>query len=836
MIYSLFRSRGPLFLPTVGLRNGLKMGNTRFSWRYLAFLAVQLSIIFHKVSGKGLFQLRLLSFTNDLGLDINGNCCDGSAYRTDRQCSTPCRTYFKICLFQYMTEINTEQFPKCTYGNSTTNILGNDTFQIPLNGSEGLIQLPFDYAWPSDFSLIVDALHTNMSSARNTAQVETNSRLLTRLVTQRSQTVNPTWFNDSYTTDDHSLQYSYRVICDVNFYGSRCTRKCLPRDDITGHYSCLPDGSRQCLPGWSGNRCTTPVCSNCVHGRCTGPDTCQCNAGYRGDHCDECSTKVGCEHGTCEEPNQCICNPGWAGPLCSIDTNYCTKHQPCQNGGTCLNEGPVGYRCYCSEGFTGENCEQVFIGPQCFNGGTPVSSANPPSCICPPHTTGDQCQEFVPTCQPATCSNGGSCIDTTDGFSCQCAAGFTGDHCQTRDHCISNPCENGGTCRNLMNGFSCDCSTGYVGSTCHTDICENHHCYNGGSCIADFEGARCECPSGFEGEQCGDVVDHCEGNQCQNGGSCRNLLNGYTCDCLDGYFGTMCENRIECWVNPCENGGTCVRDVVGGFTCICAERFSGMVCEEDLMSVDSTEAFDSQSSTINKEIPVEPSTGQGGMSELMQIIKMIAFVVFGVLILLSLSCLTIVIYRKQRTERTSRDLESNPAPPNNHAVLTYTDNFSNSEKVLPLLSISEKVCNKEIEQDNLKATHFKDFSSSNQLNKNSISKDYKIKDYSSSKEFECLQSSGETRSSEEDCSIVRYEPQPRYSLPRNCDSEDTCNSDEFYYYDEKNVALKRTDSLQTNSQSSSLESTPKHTAKCPILQISVEDNFPAQVALHATEV
>lgn len=87
--------------------------------------------------------------------------------------------------------------------------------------------------------------------------VETNSRLLTRLVTQRSQTVNPTWFNDSYTTDDHSLQYSYRVICDVNFYGSRCTRKCLPRDDITGHYSCLPDGSRQCLPGWSGNRCTT---------------------------------------------------------------------------------------------------------------------------------------------------------------------------------------------------------------------------------------------------------------------------------------------------------------------------------------------------------------------------------------------------------------------------------------------------------------------------------------------------------------------------------------------------------------------------------------------------
>lgn len=101
-----------------------------------------------QVSGKGLFQLRLLSFTNELALDINGNCCDGSPYRTDRQCSTLCRTYFKICLFNFVQHIDTEPFPKCTYGNSTTKILGNNTFEIPTNDSEGLIQLPFDYAWP----------------------------------------------------------------------------------------------------------------------------------------------------------------------------------------------------------------------------------------------------------------------------------------------------------------------------------------------------------------------------------------------------------------------------------------------------------------------------------------------------------------------------------------------------------------------------------------------------------------------------------------------------------------------------------------------------------------
>lgn len=356
------------------------------------------------------------------------------------------------------------------------------------------------------------------------------------------------------------------------------------------------------------------------------------------------------------------------------------------------------------------------------------------------------------------------------------------------------------------------------------NICENHECYNGGNCLAGFEGARCQCPSGFKGEQCEVNVDDCVGNPCENGGTCQDLINRYTCKCAEGYFGVNCEKR-ECPGprNPCANGGTCSMDSVGGFTCSCAEGFSGLFCEN--ATGDPIHTQQPPVVTTEIEIPqtnIFPSTKEE-MTKLMQIIKMVAFIIFGILIVLTLSCLTIVIYKKHRSERTSRDLENNPAPPNNRAVLTYTDNFSNSEKVLPLLSISEKVCNKEIEQDNLKATHFKHFSSSNSssntLSKNSISKDYKIKDYSS-KEFECLQNSGENRASCEDCSVVRYVPQTRHSLPRNCDSEEICNSDEFYYYDEKKVALKRTDSLHTNSQSSSLESTPKHTAKCPILQIS----------------
>ncbi|PIK54747.1 delta protein [Apostichopus japonicus] len=400
------------------------MGSTRFSWRYLAFLAVQLSIIFHKVSGKGLFQLRLLSFTNELALDINGNCCDGSPYRTDRQCSTLCRTYFKICLFNFVQHIDTEPFPKCTYGNSTTKILGNNTFEIPTNDSEGLIQLPFDYAWPNDFSLIVDALHTNMTNSRNTAQVESNSKLIARLATQRHQNVSPTWFNDTYSTETHTLRYSYRVICDVDYYGDQCKKKCEGRDDFIGHYTCLSDGSRQCLPGWTGGfNCQQPVCSGCVNGICSAPDSCDCNAGYMGDHCDECETKIGCEHGTCDVPTNyrvCFTVPGKKSSkdaTCAEDTNYCTKHTPCLNGGTCRNEGSLGYLCYCAEGFTGVDCEEPAIAPRCMNGGTPVITPTTSACICPPETTGPRCQLYVPTCQSSdVCFNGGTCIDTLKAF------------------------------------------------------------------------------------------------------------------------------------------------------------------------------------------------------------------------------------------------------------------------------------------------------------------------------------------------------------------------------------------------------------------------------------
>lgn len=42
--------------------------------------------------------------------------------------------------------------------------------------------------------------------------------------------------------------------------------------------------------------------------------------------------------------------------LLLLDLNYCGTHQPCKNGGTCINTEPNEYQCVCQDGFRGRDC------------------------------------------------------------------------------------------------------------------------------------------------------------------------------------------------------------------------------------------------------------------------------------------------------------------------------------------------------------------------------------------------------------------------------------------------------------------------------------------------
>lgn len=52
------------------------------------------------------------------------------------------------------------------------------------------------------------------------------------------------------------LVYRIQVRCDENYYGNKCNKLCVPRNDYFGHYRCEPSGAQVCLDGWMGPDCT----------------------------------------------------------------------------------------------------------------------------------------------------------------------------------------------------------------------------------------------------------------------------------------------------------------------------------------------------------------------------------------------------------------------------------------------------------------------------------------------------------------------------------------------------------------------------------------------------
>lgn len=83
-----------------------------------------------------------------------------------------------------------------------------------------------------------------------------NQDLLISLFAIRSQlAVGTDWAEDALTVKQTELRYSYRFICNESYYGESCSKKCTPRDDRFGHYTCNWDGQLSCLPGWKGKYC-----------------------------------------------------------------------------------------------------------------------------------------------------------------------------------------------------------------------------------------------------------------------------------------------------------------------------------------------------------------------------------------------------------------------------------------------------------------------------------------------------------------------------------------------------------------------------------------------------
>lgn len=79
--------------------------------------------------------------------------------------------------------------------------------------------------------------------------------LISFIAIQRQMGVGTDWSQNMQTEKQTELRYSYRFICSESYYGESCSKKCSPRDDRFGHYTCNRDGQLSCLPGWKGKYC-----------------------------------------------------------------------------------------------------------------------------------------------------------------------------------------------------------------------------------------------------------------------------------------------------------------------------------------------------------------------------------------------------------------------------------------------------------------------------------------------------------------------------------------------------------------------------------------------------
>ncbi|XP_031656375.1 delta-like protein 4 [Oncorhynchus kisutch] len=345
---------------------------------WFTFIIAFSTTILTQVFGSGVFELDLHEFTNSKGFLANGNSC-----------RLNCRTFFRVCLKNYQAVVSPGD---CIFGSAVTPVLGTNSFSVKNGGTFGRpIRLPFNFGWPGSFSMIIEAWYS--PSADLPVDTSNPEMLISFFAIQRQLGVGTAWSQNIESVQQTELRYSYRFICNDNYYGESCSKICTPRDDRFGHYTCDRDGQLSCLPGWKGEYCEEPICLvGCSegNGNCSSPGECVVSLSPGG----LCLIHVGVR--------LCSCRSGFTGQRCEININECAGN-PCTNGGTCLDR-INDYTCACPPGYAGRNCDRVLeecsMRP-CLNGGLCTGEGgpgkSPTTCICPAGFTGPRCQFFAVT-------------------------------------------------------------------------------------------------------------------------------------------------------------------------------------------------------------------------------------------------------------------------------------------------------------------------------------------------------------------------------------------------------------------------------------------------------
>ncbi|XP_043790674.1 tenascin-like isoform X2 [Apis laboriosa] len=381
----------------------------------------------------------------------------------------------------------------------------------------------------------------------------------------------------NYRIDQVRVWHYQTRCCDgYENRGDVCEPVCNP-ECVNG--KCTRPNSCECDNGYSPigqtQHACEPLCeSNCTNGFCARPNQCSCNAGYEliedKLYClPVCVQDCANHNARCTEPNRCTCNSGYRQSDTDTDLPSCTPicEIPCVNG-KCTKPNV----CTCNHGYVMEEdidlfackpkCERI-----CLNG----KCTAPNVCTCDPGYQLNENGECEPNCtEPCVM---GTCI-APDVCSCYPGYGLPDDSRYVCEAVCEKACVNG-TC---TAPDMCTCHDGYrvTGDDTMRHVCEpvcELPCEPRGHCAAPN---TCNCIQGYrmidmtakENEVLDKdtIVSACEpvcDQNCANG----TCTEPNVCTCNDG-FTKGADDLCEPVCVSCRNG-SCVAPNV----CQCWEGF-----------------------------------------------------------------------------------------------------------------------------------------------------------------------------------------------------------------------------------------------------------------------
>ncbi|KAJ4935571.1 hypothetical protein JOQ06_017103 [Pogonophryne albipinna] len=94
--------------------------------------------------------------------------------------------------------------------------------------------------------------------------------------------------------------------------------------------------------------------------------------------------------------------------------------------------------------------------------------------------------------------------------------------------------------------FFCECEDGYTGIFCEEfDACHRRPCRNNGTCTDVRQGGEGRNFTCYEGERCQLLVDHCVSEPCKNGATCFSSLAGPRCYCPEVFIASATCIRLS---------------------------------------------------------------------------------------------------------------------------------------------------------------------------------------------------------------------------------------------------------------------------------------------------